>query len=109
MNLTLSCMLDALDRLIEICKQLKIHPSEPLTITRILDELISVYIEPECVQPTFLYNHPLALSPLAKDAIDDNVGLIWFYKRLFNTAFLGTKIRCSIRVIYWRKRNSECL
>ncbi|CEG81745.1 Putative Lysine--tRNA ligase [Rhizopus microsporus] len=63
---------DALDRLIEICKQLKVHPSEPLTTTRILDELISVYIEPECVQPTFLYNHPLALSPLAKDAIDDN-------------------------------------
>lgn len=76
MNLTLSCVLDALDRLIEICKQLKVHPSEPLTTTRILDELISVYIEPECVQPTFLYNHPLALSPLAKDAIDDNVGLI---------------------------------
>lgn len=39
----------------------------PATAARILDALISHFIEPLCVQPTFLIHHPLALSPLAKD------------------------------------------
>lgn len=52
-----------------------IKVSGPLTLSRILDKLISDFIEPECIQPTFLFNHPLALSPLAKDAIDPNVSI----------------------------------
>ncbi|KAG2231613.1 hypothetical protein INT48_006699 [Thamnidium elegans] len=63
---------DALDQLIALCSARNIRLSGPLTLSRILDKLISEYIEPECIQPTFLYNHPLALSPLAKDAIDQN-------------------------------------
>lgn len=64
---------DALDQLIALCSTRNIKLSGPLTLSRILDKLISEYIEPECIQPTFLYNHPLSLSPLAKDAIDQNV------------------------------------
>ncbi|KAI9356807.1 hypothetical protein BD770DRAFT_410999 [Pilaira anomala] len=63
---------DALDQLIALCSTRNIKLSGPLTLSRILDKLISEFIEPECIQPTFLYNHPLALSPLAKDAIDQN-------------------------------------
>jgi lysyl-tRNA synthetase, class II len=33
---------------------------------RLLDEVFKVFVEPELVQPTFVVDHPLALSPLAK-------------------------------------------
>ncbi|KAI8078919.1 uncharacterized protein BX664DRAFT_269897 [Halteromyces radiatus] len=51
----------------KICQQHDITVKAPLTEARLLDKIISHVIEPKCVQPTFLYNHPLALSPLAKD------------------------------------------
>lgn len=71
------CSTDPLDQLISICTKRGIILSGPLTPTRILDKLISDLIEPECIQPTFLYNPPLALSPLAKDIIDDNVNIFY--------------------------------
>ncbi|KAI8891430.1 lysyl-tRNA synthetase [Backusella circina FSU 941] len=63
---------DAEKKLYELCLERNIKLSGPPTSARLLDALISEYIEPECTQPTFLYNHPLALSPLAKDMIDKN-------------------------------------
>ncbi|CEP18782.1 hypothetical protein [Parasitella parasitica] len=62
---------DALTQLTSLCQQKGIVLTAPVTLGRVLDKLISEFIEPECLQPTFLYNHPLALSPLAKDAIDE--------------------------------------
>lgn len=55
------------ENLQHLCRQQNIHISAPFTEARILDKIISHVIEPRCIQPTFLYNHPLALSPLAKD------------------------------------------
>ena len=40
-------------------------PSAPHTLPRLLDRLIGHYLEPLCVQPTFLQHHPISLSPLA--------------------------------------------
>ncbi len=34
---------------------------------KLLDEMIGRDIEPSCIQPTFLCDHPLAMSPLAKE------------------------------------------
>ncbi|KAF9206127.1 hypothetical protein BGZ49_002954 [Haplosporangium sp. Z 27] len=53
--------------LLDICKQHNVFVSTPHTIPRIMDKLISHFIEPECVQPTFLWGHPIIMSPLAKD------------------------------------------
>ena len=43
---------------------LKMTP--PYTINRMMDKLIGHYVEPLCIQPTFLINHPQIMSPLAK-------------------------------------------
>ncbi|RLT40029.1 MAG: lysine--tRNA ligase [Chloroflexi bacterium] len=37
----------------------------------ILDAIVSEYVEPKLVQPTFLLDYPTALSPLAKKKVDD--------------------------------------
>ncbi|KAG2226784.1 hypothetical protein INT45_005749, partial [Circinella minor] len=63
--------LEPTDQLVAACREHRVGLSGPLTVPRILDKLISHFIEPECVQPTFLYNHPIALSPLAKGSIDE--------------------------------------
>ncbi|GJJ73666.1 lysyl-tRNA synthetase, class II [Entomortierella parvispora] len=55
------------EELLEICKKNRVFVSTPHTIPRIMDKLISHFIEPECTQPTFLWGHPIIMSPLAKD------------------------------------------
>jgi lysyl-tRNA synthetase, class II len=42
----------------------KVEP--PFTLNRLVDNLVGEFVEPKCIQPTFLMNHPLIMSPLAK-------------------------------------------
>jgi lysyl-tRNA synthetase class 2 len=43
---------------------------EPKTTAKMLDKLCSEFVEPRCVQPTFIINHPQIMSPLAKQHRD---------------------------------------
>lgn len=45
---------------------LGIKPEQPYTLNRLVDNLVGELIEPKCIQPTFLMNHPRIMSPLAK-------------------------------------------
>lgn len=51
----------------ELCQKNKVEVSRPITLPRILDALIGHYIEPQCIQPTFIINHPMVMSPLSKE------------------------------------------
>lgn len=46
--------------------KLGLECEEPQTTPRLLDKLIGEFLECKCHNPTFLINHPQAMSPLAK-------------------------------------------
>lgn len=51
---------------------LGIKPEPPFTLNRLVDNLVGELVEPKCIQPTFLMNHPRIMSPLAKPHRLDN-------------------------------------
>jgi lysyl-tRNA synthetase class 2 len=52
--------------LLEIHKKKEIVCEPPLTIVRLLDNLVGKYIEPTLINPGFIIEHPQLMSPLAK-------------------------------------------
>ena len=51
----------------DLCDKFDVSCSAPRTSARLVDKLIGKFIEPKCIQPTFLLEHPLIMSPLAKE------------------------------------------
>lgn len=49
-----------------------IQKPNPPTTSKLIDKLVEEYIEPQCWNPTFIINHPVIMSPLAKWHRDDN-------------------------------------
>lgn len=45
----------------------KIECSPPHTAPRLMDKLVEKYLEADCINPTFIYDYPTMMSPLAKD------------------------------------------
>lgn len=52
--------------LIELLAKLRVDCKAPHTTTRLLDKLVSTYLESQCDNPTFICDHPSVMSPLAK-------------------------------------------
>ncbi len=50
-------------------KDIKCDPAMPRG--KLIDKLISDFVEPFLIQPTFLYDYPIEISPLAKKSADD--------------------------------------
>ncbi|KAL6204497.1 hypothetical protein ACLB2K_021764 [Fragaria x ananassa] len=48
------------------CSMYGIQCPPPETTTRLLDKLVGHFLEEQCVNPTFIINHPEIMSPLAK-------------------------------------------
>ena len=59
------------DILKDICNKLNVKCPEPHTTSRLIDRLVGEFIEPQCINPTFIINHPLIMSPLAKSHRDN--------------------------------------
>lgn len=49
-----------------VCVKHNVDCTAPRTVARLLDKLVGHFIEPLCVNPTFVYGHPQIMSPLAK-------------------------------------------
>ncbi|KAJ3634525.1 hypothetical protein Zmor_011903 [Zophobas morio] len=50
----------------ELCVRYNVECPAPRTSARLLDKLVGEFIETECVNPSFIINHPQVMSPLAK-------------------------------------------
>ena len=48
------------------CKKHKIDCSHPRTTSRLIDKLVGHFLESQCLNPTFIIEHPQLMSPLAK-------------------------------------------
>ena len=57
---------DARLALVELCKKHGVECTPPQTTARLLDKLVGDYLENQCVNPTFICDHPQIMSPLAK-------------------------------------------
>lgn len=69
LNVKLPSDLDSEDArlfLVELCEKHGVECSAPQTTARLLDKLVGEYIESQCVNPTFICDHPQIMSPLAK-------------------------------------------
>jgi len=57
---------EARDFLDTQCSKHNVSCSAPRTNARLIDKLVGHFLETQCMQPTFITNHPIMLSPLAK-------------------------------------------
>ena len=50
----------------DLCVKNEVECSSPRTQARLIDSLIAHYLEPKCINPTFLMEQPQVMCPLAK-------------------------------------------
>lgn len=50
----------------DLCIKHNVDCSAPRTNARLLDKLVGDFIEVKCINPTFIMEHPMMMSPLAK-------------------------------------------
>jgi lysyl-tRNA synthetase class 2 len=61
---------DATECLLALFTKYDISVPRPQTLPRLLDKLASVYIEPQCEEPTYIIHHPACMAPLSKSFLD---------------------------------------
>ncbi|WP_062051259.1 lysine--tRNA ligase [Bacillus sp. JCM 19034] len=55
----------------KIAKEHNVHVKETMTFGHVVNEFFEQFVEEGLIQPTFVYGHPVAISPLAKKNADD--------------------------------------
>ena len=76
-----------LKELIEKARNLRVEIDDKWGRGKVIDEIYKKLVRPKIIQPTFLINHPIELSPLAKQ-IPDRPG----YVERFQLIIAGTEI-----------------
>lgn len=76
------------ESLVPILREKGIAPDTKLGRGRLIDQLFKKFVRPDLVQPAFLINHPLDISPLAKKH-EDNPSYVQRFQVLFAGAEVG--------------------
>lgn len=50
----------------DLCKKHEVECPSPRTTTRLIDKLVGEFLEEKCINPTFITDHPIIMSPLSK-------------------------------------------
>jgi len=58
-------------RLREVCKKLNVEADESMGKGKLIDEIFGEKVEPHLIQPTFIYDYPVEMSPLCKKHRDN--------------------------------------
>lgn len=53
-------------KLLSVCAGLNFNVDPNWSVAKILDEIFGEFVEPKLIQPTFVYDYPVEMSPLAK-------------------------------------------
>lgn len=59
------------ERARELAKEYKVPVKETMTYGHVVNEFFEHFVEEKLIQPTFVYGHPTAISPLAKKNPED--------------------------------------
>eukprot|EP00960_Hanusia_phi_P042130 755325-Hanusia_phi.AAC.2 len=70
LDVKLSGDLDSSDMnamLLDLCNKHNVTCPPPMTNARLLDKLVGAFVESKCINPTFVMDHPIIMSPLARN------------------------------------------
>ena len=56
---------------IDLAKEHKVHVEPHMTFGHIVNQFFETFVEETLIQPTFIYGHPVEISPLAKKNAED--------------------------------------
>ena len=59
------------EEMFEILKKNNVKVNKKMSKAKLLDKAFSHFVEPKLIQPTFIINYPISLSPLAKKSTND--------------------------------------
>lgn len=59
------------ESLLQAMREQGIQPPRPAPRGKLIDWMLSTHVEPKLIQPTFVYDYPRDISPLAKSKLDD--------------------------------------
>ncbi len=54
------------EEIADVARKLHVHVDDTMGEGKLLDEIFGEFVEPHLIQPTFIIDYPVALSPLAK-------------------------------------------
>lgn len=64
------------DQLMELAREKNLDTDDVWNYGKVLDKLFGEFVEPQLIQPTFVIDHPIEISPLAKKKRDGNQRLV---------------------------------